>query len=242
MTRRDERRHQRRDVAGAAAEVGDDPVGIEQAEQRLGRRRRRRTARRAGGPTRPPRRRRRPATWRAGHRAREPGAGRPRPPPAPTRPDRARPARALWPSPAATPRPRCTRRLVASRREVTQPPSASVFRWRLTVDCGSRSTSHSSETVSSCVLEHGQDAYANGVREHGELVEDGSGHGVHAGFDRNAYPSSRMKEYTTDRRWSSRALLIYVRSAHSMCAVHPMSPDGSPAARSPRLRRAAGPQ
>ncbi len=66
---------------------------------------------------------------------------------------------------------------MASRREVTQPPSASVFRCRLTVDCGSRSTSHSSDTVSSCVFEHGQDADADGVREHGELVEDGGGHG-----------------------------------------------------------------
>ena len=32
----------------------------------------------------------------------------------------------------------------------TQPASASVFRWRLTVDCGSCSTAHSSDTVSSC--------------------------------------------------------------------------------------------
>ena len=35
MTRRDERRDQRGDVAGAAAEIGDDPVGIEQAEHAL---------------------------------------------------------------------------------------------------------------------------------------------------------------------------------------------------------------
>src|SRR5438876_210421 len=41
------------------------------------------------------------------------------------------------------------RREVPSRRELTQSPSASVFRWRLTVDCGNCTTSQSSETVSS---------------------------------------------------------------------------------------------
>ena len=41
-------------------------------------------------------------------------------------------------------------RRVPSGRDWTQPPLARIFRWRLTVDCGSWSTRRSSDTVSSC--------------------------------------------------------------------------------------------
>ena len=42
-----------------------------------------------------------------------------------------------------------------SGRELLQPSSERIFRWRLTVDCGRRNTSQNSETVSSCCSSNG---------------------------------------------------------------------------------------
>ena len=171
----------------------------------------RRTARRGGGPTRRPRRRRTPARWRAGRRGRGPGAGRP---------PRRRAPQPTWPrttchSPLAESGSAAAStvysRLVASRREVTQPPSASVFRWRLTVDCGSRSTSHSSETVSSCA--------SSTARTRTRMASESTASwsrmaAVTAVLEsgRQTHPSSRMKEYTTDSAPSTPARNHRLRS------------------------------
>ena len=81
---------------------------------------------------------------------RAPGAAAdPAPRPASARPARARAARAAARTASSSSRVIVYRLLVPSARDVTQPPSASALRCRLTVDCGSCRIAHSSETVSS---------------------------------------------------------------------------------------------
>ena len=73
----DERRQRRGDLARAASQIADDPLGIEQSRQRLQVATRARTGPGAGGPTAPPRTRRTPVTCSAAGRERRGAAGRP---------------------------------------------------------------------------------------------------------------------------------------------------------------------
>ena len=111
--------------------------------------RRRRTVPRAADPTGRPTRQRTAARPRCAARARARAAGRPAP-----RPDVRRAARVSISQSSRRVRRRPSGERVVPARAVparaTQPASASVFRCRLTVDCGSCSTAQSSATVSSC--------------------------------------------------------------------------------------------
>ena len=196
MTRRTNGATSAETCAGAAAEIGDDPVGIEQAEQRLGRHGR--AEQLVAQPA--------PLAGRAGEEGLRGGAtgvedagqapGVRRGGGRRSRPGRGRPATAPWPNPAATAR---VHGVEPARRLAARGHPAAV-RQRLQVPADGRlrqpqdlAQLRDGELVR---LEHGQDAHAGGVREDGELVEDGSSHsgsGIRAG---ETHPSSRMEEYT----------------------------------------------
>ena len=147
---RDERRERRAHLPGAAAEIADDPVALGQSAASAARWKRSPNSSsrsRSHWPAdeeknscdfvRGARERclQPPLILRCGRRGR--------------RPVRARAARAGAPAASSSSRVIVYRWLVPSARAVTQPPSASAFRCRLTVDCGSCMTAQSSDTVSS---------------------------------------------------------------------------------------------
>ena len=59
-----------------------------------------------------------------------------------------------------------------SARAATQPLSASAFRWRLTVDCGSCTIAAQLGHGQLVAIEQQQNPAAGRVRERGEVIED----------------------------------------------------------------------
>ena len=178
-----ERGDQRRDVPGAAAEVGHDPVGIEEPEQRLGRRGRAEqlvaeAAPLAGRAGEERLRGGAPGLEDAGQAPRvRRGAGR-----------RADLAADDLPQPLRRIRQRRGVHGIepAGRLAAGGHPAAVRQRLEVAADGRLRQPQHLAQLRDGELvrLEHGEDAHAGGVREDGELVEDGSGHsgsGIRAG-------------------------------------------------------------
>jgi hypothetical protein len=198
-----ERRDQRRDVPGPAAEIGDDPAGIEQAEHRLGRRGRAEqlvaeAAPLAGSAGEERLRGGAPGVEHAGQAAsvrRSPGRGSDL-------------ASHDLPQPLGRIRQRRSVHGVEPARRLAprRHPAAVGQGLQVPADGRLRQPKHLAQLRNGQLVrfQHRQDAHTGGVREHGELVEDGSGHsrsGIGAGV---THPSSRMKEYTPERPPSTR--------------------------------------
>ena len=82
------------------------------------------------------------------------------------------------------------RLLVPSARDATQPLSASAFRWRLTVDCGSCMTPQSSDTVSSWRSSSSRMRLRVVSASDGEMIENCRRASIH--------PYNRMEGYYAD--------------------------------------------